>query len=347
MLRFVRNCQRKNNDRKYIGILGMDEINEAQFIIFKSIQAECFETELSVLTKGGTLPKTNRLAALSPFIDEDGLLRVGGRLSRANLPYDAKHQILLPKKHSITASIIREKHIQCHHGGPKLTESTFRQRYWITDSQRTIKSVLRECIPCFLSKPKPMQQYMADLPANRINTVEKPFSNTALDYAGYIYIKLAGGRGHKSQRAYIAIFVCMSTKAMHLEAVTNLTAAAFIAAFRRFLARRGAVRNLYSDNGTNFVSANKILAENLELEQDEYNSEVCNELIKNETKWHFSPPGAPHFNGLAEAAVKTVKLHLLKTIGDTKLTYEEMSTLLAEIEACVNSRPICPLSSSR
>lgn len=86
------------------------------------------------------------------------------------------------------------------------------------------------------------------------------------------------------------------------------------------------------------------MAENLELEQEEYNAEVCDELIKNDTKWHFSSPGAPHFNGLAEAAVKTVKLHLFKTIGDTKLTFEEMSTLLAQVEACVNSRPLCALS---
>lgn len=343
-LRFIWNCKNRNNKR--IGVLTMDEIDQAQTVILKSIQFEFFNDEISLLSKDKPLPKTNRLVALSPFIDENGLLRVGGRLSRADLPFDARHQILLPKKHPITDSIIKEKHEACNHGGPKLTESVFRQRYWITDSQRSIKSVVRKCINCFKTNPKPMHQYMADLPANRVNVPRKPFFNTALDYTGCIFIKMANGRGHRTTKAYISIFVCMATKAMHLEVVSELTAAAFIAAFRRFVVRRGAMRHLHSDNGTNFVSSNKILMENAELEAEEYHKVICNELIKNETRWHFSPPGAPHFNGLAEAAVKTVKLHLIKTIGDTKLTFEEMATLLAQIEACVNSRPLCPLSSS-
>lgn len=346
VLRFIWNCRKKNKENKRVGVLTMDEMEQAQHVIVKMVQCEFFGDEISILTAGKSLPKTNKLAALSPFIDDFGLLRVGGRISKADLPFDAKHQILLPRRHPITSAIIKQKHVKCKHGGPKLTESVFRQKYWISDSQRAIKSVLHHCIDCFKTKPRPMQQYMADLPANRVNAVEKPFSNTALDYTGCISIKLAGGRGHKSQKAYISIFVCMATKAIHLELVSELTAAAFIAAFRRFVARRGAVRNLYSDNGTNFVSANKILQENADIEEEEYHAEVCNELRKNDTKWHFSPAGAPHFNGLAEAAVKTVKMHLLKTIGDTKLTYEEMCTLLAQIEACVNSRPLCQLSSS-
>lgn len=92
------------------------------------------------------------------------------------------------------------------------------------------------------------------------------------------------------------------------------------------------------------MGSNKILQENHKNIDDDYEEIVCRELAKSGTQWHFSPPGAPHFNGLAEAAVKSVKLHIKKTIADTKLTFEELSTLLAQIEACVNSRPLCPLS---
>lgn len=137
----------------------------------------------------------------------------------------------------------------------------------------------------------------------------------------------------------------MATKARHIEAVTDLTANAFVAAYRRFVARRGIIRNLYSDNGTNFVKSNKILQENMTLIDTNYDNAICEELAKSGTKWHFSPPGAPHFNGLVEAAVKSVKLHLKRTISDAKLTFEELSTLLTQIEACVNSRPLCALSS--
>lgn len=191
-----------------------------------------------------------------------------------------------------------------------------------------------------------MQQFMADLPAGRVNIANKPFTDVAIDYAGPFLIKLSNVRGCKMQKAYIAIFVCMATKAIHLEAVTDLTADAFIAAFRRFVARRGTVKNIFSDNGTNFVRANKILLENVDLAKNEFNEKICNELTNLKTTWHFSPPGGPHFNGLAEAAVKSVKSHIKKTIADAKLTYEEMATLLAQIEACVNSRPLCQLSSS-
>lgn len=114
---------------------------------------------------------------------------------------------------------------------------------------------------------------------------------------------MSNARGCKSQKAYIAIFVCMATKAIHIEAVTDMTATAFITAFRRFVARRGSVRALYSDNDTNFVRANTILIENNDaLNEEEYNDTVYEELRKNKTK----PPGAPHFNGLAEAAVESV-----------------------------------------
>lgn len=98
------------------------------------------------------------------------------------------------------------------------------------------------------------------------------------------------------------------------------------------------MRYLYSGNGINFVRSNKILQENLAT-IDQYESDICNELSKSGTTWHFTQAGAPHFNGLAEAAVKSVKTHIKRTIADSKLTFEELSTLLSQIEACVNSRP--------
>lgn len=261
------------------------------------------------------------------------------------MPFGAKHQILLPSRHPVTALIIKYVHEQCLHGAPKLTESTLRQKFWVTQSQRTIRTVLRGCVKCFRAHPKTMAQYMADLPAPRVKALEKPFTNTSVDYTGAILVKITNGRGYRTHKAYVAIFVCMATKAIHIEAVTDMTAEAFIAAFRRFVSRRGVVRNLYSDNGTNFVRSNKILQENMLNVDEKYDEAICEELAKSGTKWHFSPPGAPHFNGLAEAAVKSVKLHLKKTIADSKLTFEELCTLLAQIEACVNSRPLCALSS--
>lgn len=189
-----------------------------------------------------------------------------------------------------------------------------------------------------------MSQKMGDLPGERTSIVKKPFVNTMVDFTGAVYIKSSTLRAPKVVKAYIAIFVCMAVKALHIELVSDMTAEAFIAALRRTVARRGQIVQLFSDNGTNFVGANRLLQELSESEKTEFDEKLNGELAKREITWNFSPPGAPHFNGLVEAAVKTTKKHLMKAIGETKLTFEEMSTVLAQVEAAVNSRPLGSLS---
>lgn len=179
---------------------------------------------------------------------------------------------------------------------------------------------------------------MADLPASRV-TQSFPFMHTAIDYAGPITIRVLRGRGRRqTMKGYISVFVCLSTKAIHLEAVTELTSEAFLAAFRRFIGRRGKCSDIYTDNGTNFVGANRILNEyrNIAIRTSPH-------LASEQIQWHFSPASAPHFNGLAESGVKAMKRHLNRVLGNAVLTYEELSTVLCQIEACLNSRPLCAL----
>lgn len=144
------------------------------------------------------------------------------------------------------------------------------------------------------------------------------------------------------------VFVCMSTKAVHLEAAGDQSAPTFIHAFERFIARRGYCHDMYSDNGGNFVKGFKILKRDGKLHEISYSSVVYENLIPylstRNIQWHFSPPYSPHFNGLAEAAVKSMKFHLIRTIGDSILSFEQFSTVLTRIEAVLNSRPISPVS---
>lgn len=182
-----------------------------------------------------------------------------------------------------------------------------------------------------------MTQKMASLPKARTPMVQKPFVNTMVDFTGAVQIKSGTLRASKIVKAYIAIFVCMSTKAMYIELVSDMSADSFIAALRRTVARRGQIKNMFSDNGTNFVGANRILQELSQSEKEAFEQMLAEELAKREITWHFSPPGSPHFNGLVEAAVKTTKTHLIKAIGTAKLTFEEMTTVLAQVEAAVNS----------
>lgn len=125
-----------------------------------------------------------------------------------------------------------------------------------------------------------------------------------------------------------------------------MTSDSFISAYRRFTSRRGAAANIYSDNGTNFVGANRLLQEKSKEEGEEFNTKIYNELLKVKTQWHFIPLSSPHF-GLWEAGVISAKTHLKKCIGEATLTYEELQTLMCQIEGVLNSRPLCPLSNDQ
>ncbi|XP_070167797.1 uncharacterized protein [Polyergus mexicanus] len=183
---------------------------------------------------------------------------------------------------------------------------------------------------------------MGDLPRLRVMPA-RPFLSTGIDYAGPIQLRTTKGRGHCAYKAFIAVFVCLSTKAVHLEVVSDYSADAFLAALRRFTARRGLCRSLHSDCGTNFVGADAQLRAFFTANSPEQRK-IADQLANERMRWCFNPPAAPHFGGLWEAAVKSFKHHLRRVLGESTLTYEEMSTLLAQIEACLNSRPLQAMS---
>ncbi|CAK1588027.1 unnamed protein product [Parnassius mnemosyne] len=177
---------------------------------------------------------------------------------------------------------------------------------------------------------------MGSLPDAHV-TPCKPFLNSGVDFAGPIDLRLSKGRGCKIQKGYIAIFICMVTKAIHIEIVTSLNTQNFIAAFKPFVARRGHCLNIWSDNGTNLPAGNKELRKLFDKSTENLESEIKNILVNDGTTWHHIPPSAPHFGGLWEAGVKSIKFHLKRILGNTTLTYEEMSKVTSQIEACLNS----------
>ncbi|GFU88492.1 integrase catalytic domain-containing protein [Trichonephila clavipes] len=183
---------------------------------------------------------------------------------------------------------------------------------------------------------------MGDPPTYRV-TPSRPFSVCGVDYAGPINILRYRGRGAKTTKGYIALFVCFVTKVLHLELVSDLTSEAFIASLKRFCAKRGAPKHIYCDNGTTFVGAGRKLQEIFKfVSKLNENEHFCYFLSQVNIEWHFfcSPPVSPHFGGLWEAGVKSIKYHLKRVIGNTNLTFEEFSTLLTQVEAILNSRPL-------
>lgn len=183
------------------------------------------------------------------------------------------------------------------------------------------------------------EQLMASLPTSRTTPV-RPFSKIGVDYAGPVQLRSALGRLPKLTKCWIAVFTCLVTRAIHLELVSSASTEAFIAALRRLVARRGRVTEIRSDNGTNFVGANNYLKEIQENHKD-----IANQTEKEfQLKWIFTTPGAPHQGGVYEIAVRLMKHHLVRIIGETTLTYEEYNTILCQVEAFVNSRPLCALN---
>ncbi|XP_063986879.1 uncharacterized protein LOC135167504 [Diachasmimorpha longicaudata] len=308
----------------------------------KATQAHHLQAECDIISHGLQLKKSHPLTKLTAFIDQQGVLRVGGRLKFSTLGPESRHQAIIPQGSVLAELIIRDSHQRTLHGGTQLTLAHLRRSYWIIGGRLPVRSFILKCVECARHRGIRAQQLMGQLPVARLVS-DRAFSNTGVDYAGPVSLKTWRGRGHKTQKGWLVIFVCMATSALHLEAVTDYTADGFIAAYRRFVSRRGYCRHLYSDCGTNFIGADKELKKLFSAGAKEFQhlSAVC---LKDGTCWSFNPPGAPHFGGKWEAAVKSVKYHLARTVRDTALTFEELSTLLSQIEAVLNSRPLQPLS---
>lgn len=235
-------------------------------------------------------------------------------------------------------------HLNTLHGGPELVITMLRRRYWIINMRSAVRLEIHNCIKCYRFNAVRCTQQMGNLPRPRVQ-VDRPFNHTGIDCAGPINLRMSKGRGAKSYKAYIALFVCLGTKAVHLEAVSDLSTPAFLAAYRRFTSRRGLPQHIHSDNGSNFLGASRILRKEAGMHLLKVSEDIINEIANSGSVWHFIPPASPHFGGLWEAGIKSMKQHLKKVIGDSTLTFEELSTLLSQIEACLNSRPLCPTTS--
>ncbi|XP_031338175.1 uncharacterized protein LOC116167075 [Photinus pyralis] len=318
------------------------ELENAKQFWIHQVQKQYFQREIDRLTHDPLCNIKGPLARLTPFIDDHGLLRVGGRLKHSLLDADEKQPVILPRESFFTTLIIRYYHEKTLHGGIQLTLCQIRRKYWILRGRSAVKTIIFKCLKCWRQRKATAQQLMGNLPKNRV-TPSRAFLNTGVDYAGPIWLKTTKGRGHKANKGYISVFVCLATRAIHLEVVSDYTSDAFIAAYKRFTARRGICATLRSDCGTTLVGADAELRKLFDSARQE-SRHIEHLLAQDGTQWIFNPPAAPHFGGIWEAGVKSTKHHLKRTIGESTITFEEMSTLLAQVEACLNSRPLQALT---
>ncbi|XP_055645638.1 uncharacterized protein LOC129782531 [Toxorhynchites rutilus septentrionalis] len=327
------------SDHRFVG-----ELEHAKETLTKIAQQEMFTEEFKELVKTRSVSNKSSLRLLGPFLDEKGIIRLGGRLEHSSENYQTKHPMILPKIHPLTRLITKHYHELCMHSGPRMTLATMRQEFWPVNGKAIVNLVCRKCPQCFRQNPVPVTQPVGQLPQPR-TAPSRAFTVVGVDYCGPVYTKPAHRRA-APRKAYIAVFVCFASKAVHLELVCDLSTEAFIAALRRFIAHHGMPTEIHSDNGTNFQGANNTLAELYRLFENKRTREaIVSECSKHRIQWHFIPPRAPSFGGLWEAAVKSAKTSLVKTLGNTQLSFEEYATVLAQIEANMNSRPLTSLSS--
>ena len=325
-------------------------------------QALHLNSELAILGKGHNLPKKHHLSRLYPFLD-NGLLKVGGRLHASDaLPDDRKYQIIIPKNCALAQLLVSQVHERLYHGTLQGCLAALATTYWVVGARELIRKHLRNCTFCYRYVCKPIAPLMGDLPKERVSP-NSVFDYVGIDFAGPFYTKASGKYGPRTARrikhfftstpvetpttkSYLALFVCLSSKAVHLEVVGSLSGPSCIAAFRRFAARRGAPIQVYSDNGTNFIGTAREL-ERLQAALDKKGKESLPAVVATYgSTWVHIPPRAPHFGGLWESAVKSAKTHLKKVLGKNVYTFDELTTVFTIIESILNSRPLVELSST-
>ena len=237
---------------------------------------------------------------LRPWLDQSGILRVGGRLENAQIDYEAKHQTLLPYNHHVSRLIIMAHHELVGHFGTEYVLASLRQKYWIVKGRPMVCKVIGRCLICRRYNVCRGQQLIADLPSDRLTPDNPPFTHVGIDFLGPLYVK----RGRSILKHYGCLFTCLTMQATHIEVTESLDTDSFINALRRFISRRGCPRIIRSDNGTNLSEGEKEIRDAINTWNHQ---KIEKYLQQKDIQWKFNPPGASHMGGVWERVIWSVR----------------------------------------
>ncbi|GFW25846.1 integrase catalytic domain-containing protein [Trichonephila clavipes] len=299
------------------GPLTTSEVNDAETWLIKQDQSG-----INISDPSGNLK------SLNIFQDDKGILRVGGRLEKASIPYSQKHPAILAKNSKLSKIYFITLHKKLFHVGPQGLLNAVRLRIWALGGRNLARKTVHTCVVCFKCKPIPSSQIMGNLPYERVN-MAPPFSITGLDLGGPYFVTYKHQRKGVLNKIYVCVCICFVTRAIHLEILSDLTSDAIIATLKRFMSRRGKCSKIFTDNATNFVGANsqlKVFYKTLNFPDQNLVAYFTEEGIE----WNFISPRAPQMGGLWEAGIKSVKYHLKRALGRSRLTYEEFETVIIQ-----------------
>jgi hypothetical protein len=334
LLRFRDRLRLRDHDK---GNLTVKELHRAELTIIKHVQEQHYAKVKKQLGAGKDAGRDNDLKSLDPFLDEDGLIRVGGRLKKACIEECHKQPYVVPHNSPIAEMIAREKH-EISHSGCEWVVSLIRRKFWMTKVRVVVKRVSRNCFKCKKLFSSSCLQKMADLPLERLDACKPPFCHTGLDCFGPFLIK----QGRAEIKRYGCVFTCLTTRAVHLEKLNGLDTDTFLNGFRRFISRRGFPETVLSDQGTNFTGACSELSKSLrDLDKDL----ISRFSVKHGVEWKFNPPGASHMGGAWERLIRSIRKVMAGVLdGHARLNDESLETLFCEIEFILNGRPLTKVS---
>ena len=331
VLRFIGQLRKRTNHKQIQ--LSPEETNTAERIWIKGCQQSTYQMELDSLTSKNK-PRTVLVKQLRLFLDDQHLIRCQGRIHNAPLSESTKFPVLLPTYRPFTKLVVLSIHVQQLHSGVNSTLAAIRQRFWIPKARQRLKNVLRKCVICRKQGGKPYTvPDPPPLPTWRFED-SPPFTVTSVDFTGALHVRTS----FRETKAYVCLFTCANTRAIHLEVVEDLSEETFLKAFRRFVSRRSLPRKMVSDNATTYLSS----AEELKRLLDSVT--VKEALSRRGCDWIFIPKRAPWYGGFWERLIGLTKNTLKKVLGRALITLSDLQTIIVEIEGILNDRPLTYIS---
>ncbi|XP_036329719.1 uncharacterized protein LOC118741854 [Rhagoletis pomonella] len=247
-----------------------------------------------------------------------------------------RRPIILPPKHALTKLVVAHHHKLMRHQNTEATICAVRQTYWVPRLRSLLRSVISSCQVCRLNKAAPVAPLMGPLPVDRLTAYVRPFSYSGLDYFGPLTVTVR----RSTEKRWVALFTCLTVRAVHLELAHDLSTDSCIIAIRNFINRRGVPVRIRSDNAKNFVGANNEARRFNEVFDGQ---RVQDELTQRGVDWVFNAPFNPAEGGAWERMVQSVKRVLRHTLKEVAPREHTLNCFLIEAENVINSRPLTHL----